>query len=62
MRPAIHSDGSKHYEYMLLCTDDTLAIGEHPEKVLCQGKGKYFQLKEESFGPLKIYLGDSVHK
>eukprot|EP00957_Ditylum_brightwellii_P114106 8699426-Ditylum_brightwellii.AAC.1 len=62
MRPAIHSDGSKHYEYILLNIDDALAIGEHPEKLLCRGIGKYFQLKEESVGPPKIYLGGSVHK
>ena len=62
MRPAIHSDGSKHYEYILLYVDDALAIGEHPEKLLCQGIGKYFQLKEESVGPPKIYLGGSVRK
>eukprot|EP00957_Ditylum_brightwellii_P203529 15335063-Ditylum_brightwellii.AAC.3 len=62
MRLAIHSDGSKHYEHILLYTDDTLAIGEHPEKLLCQGVGKYFHLKEESVGPPKIYLGGSVHK
>eukprot|EP00957_Ditylum_brightwellii_P191416 14573264-Ditylum_brightwellii.AAC.1 len=57
--PAIHSDGSKHYEYILLYVEDALAIGEHPKKVLCQGIGMYFQLKEESVGPPKIYLGGS---
>eukprot|EP00957_Ditylum_brightwellii_P003658 277261-Ditylum_brightwellii.AAC.2 len=48
MRPAIHSDGSNHYECILLYLDDALAIGEHPEKLLCQILDKYFQLKEES--------------
>eukprot|EP00957_Ditylum_brightwellii_P085978 6541158-Ditylum_brightwellii.AAC.1 len=62
MRPAIHSNGSKHYEHILLCIDDALAIGEHPEKLFCQGIGNYFQLKEELVGPLKIYLGGSVRK
>eukprot|EP00957_Ditylum_brightwellii_P092857 7069095-Ditylum_brightwellii.AAC.1 len=62
MRPAIHSDGSKHYEHILLYTDDTLATGEHSEKLLCQGIGKYFQLKEESVGPSKIYLGGNACK
>eukprot|EP00957_Ditylum_brightwellii_P032181 2439896-Ditylum_brightwellii.AAC.1 len=37
MRPAIQSDGSKYYEYILLYVDDALAIGEQPEKFLCQG-------------------------
>eukprot|EP00957_Ditylum_brightwellii_P197879 15074595-Ditylum_brightwellii.AAC.1 len=62
MRPAIHSDGSNHYEYILLYVDDALAIGEHPEKLLIQGIGKYFQLKEKSVEPPKIYLGGSVRK
>ena len=62
MRPAIHSDGSKHYEYILLYTDDALAIGEYPEKLLREGIGKYFTLKEESIGPPKIYLGGGGRK
>eukprot|EP00957_Ditylum_brightwellii_P073102 5556498-Ditylum_brightwellii.AAC.1 len=62
MRSAIHSDGSKHYENILLYVDDALAIEEHPEKLLCQGISKYFQLKEESVGPPKIYPRGSVRK
>eukprot|EP00957_Ditylum_brightwellii_P012600 952066-Ditylum_brightwellii.AAC.1 len=62
MRPATHSNGSKHYEYILLCLDDALAIEDHPEKLLCKGISKYFQLKQESVGPPKIYLGRSVRK
>eukprot|EP00957_Ditylum_brightwellii_P024778 1872180-Ditylum_brightwellii.AAC.2 len=62
MRPATYSDGSKYYEHILLYIDNTLAIGEHLEKLLCQGICKYFQMKEESVGPPKIYLGGSVHK
>eukprot|EP00957_Ditylum_brightwellii_P098717 7519597-Ditylum_brightwellii.AAC.1 len=45
MRPATHCDGSNHYEYILVYTDDALAIGEHPEKLLYQGIDEYFQLK-----------------
>eukprot|EP00957_Ditylum_brightwellii_P070082 5322820-Ditylum_brightwellii.AAC.1 len=62
MRPAIHSDGSKHYEYTLLYVGDALVIGEHLEKLLHQGIGKYFQLKEESVGPPKIHIGGSLCK
>eukprot|EP00957_Ditylum_brightwellii_P185904 14153594-Ditylum_brightwellii.AAC.1 len=62
MRPAIHSDGSNHYEHILLYIDDALVIGEHPEKMRCQGIGKYFQLKQESVRPPKIYLGGSICK
>eukprot|EP00957_Ditylum_brightwellii_P064469 4892375-Ditylum_brightwellii.AAC.1 len=62
MRPAIYSDGSKQYEYILLCFDNARVIVEHHEKLFYQGIGKYFQLKEkseESVGPPKIYLGGS---
>eukprot|EP00957_Ditylum_brightwellii_P176724 13460682-Ditylum_brightwellii.AAC.2 len=62
MGPAIHNNGSKYYEYILLYTDDTLIIGEHSKKLLCQGIGNNFQLKEESAGPPKIYLGGSICK
>eukprot|EP00957_Ditylum_brightwellii_P046208 3506373-Ditylum_brightwellii.AAC.1 len=62
MRPAIHIDGSNHYECILLYVYDVLAMGEHPEKLLCQGIIKYFQLKEKSVGPPKIYVGGSVRK
>ena len=62
MRPAQKSDGSTHYEYILLYTDDALAIGEYPEKILRHGLGKYFELKEDSIGPPKIYLGGRVRK
>eukprot|EP00957_Ditylum_brightwellii_P186192 14174145-Ditylum_brightwellii.AAC.1 len=47
---------------MLLYTDDTLAIGDYPEKLLRKGICKYFQLKKGSIGPPKIYLGGSVSK
>eukprot|EP00957_Ditylum_brightwellii_P093042 7084374-Ditylum_brightwellii.AAC.1 len=62
MRSAKHSDGSEHYEYVLLCTDDALAIGEFPEKILREEIGKYFMLKDESVGPPKVYLGGHVRK
>eukprot|EP00957_Ditylum_brightwellii_P078668 5981394-Ditylum_brightwellii.AAC.1 len=46
MRLAKHSDGSEHYEYVLLYTDDALAISEYPEKMLREEIGKYFTLKD----------------
>jgi hypothetical protein len=57
MRPAIKADGTKVYDYVLLYTDDTLVISETPEAILRQELGKYFDLKEESIGPPKLYLG-----
>ena len=51
MRPAIKSH-----------TDDTLCISEHSEETLKNKIGKYFELKKESIGSHKIYLGDTISK
>jgi hypothetical protein len=60
IRPAKHSDGSEYYEYIILYTDDALAVGEHAENILRNELGRYFELKENSIGPPKIYLGGNV--
>lgn len=57
MRPAKQPDGSDCYEYILLYVDDALAIGINAEKMLRQEIGRFFELKEDSIGPPKIYLG-----
>ena len=62
MRPAKKADGSSYYEYVLLYTDDALCVSENPENVLRKEIGKYFELKEESIGPPKIYLGGHVRQ
>ena len=48
MRPAIKSDGSKCYEYVLLYVDDALVVSENAESILRNELGRYFELKEES--------------
>ena len=62
MRPAMKADGSTYYEYILLYTDDALSVSENPEKILRHELGRYFELKEKSIGPPKIYLGGRVRK
>ena len=62
MQPAKHSDGREYYEYVLLYTDDTMVISENAESVLRNELGKYFELKEESIGPPKLYLGGHLSK
>ena len=62
MREAVKSDGSKYWEYVLLYVDDALCISENPEKILREGIGEYFALKEESIGPPDIYLGGKLSK
>lgn len=62
MRPAKKADGSTYYEYILLYTDDALVVSENAEQVLRKDLGRYFELKEESIGAPKIYLGGHVRK
>ena len=58
MRPAIKSDGSLHYQCVLLYTDDALVTAENAELILRKEIGKYFELKPESIGPPKLCLGE----
>ena len=51
MRPAIKSDGSKCYGYVLLYVDDALVVSENATSILRNELGRYFELKEESIAP-----------
>ena len=62
LRPAIKSDGTRYYQYVLLYTDDILAVMEEPEKFLREELGNYFTLKGKSIGPPTQYLGNKVSK
>ena len=54
-------NGTEYYEYLLLYVDDCLVISENPDQVLSRLE-KYFSLKPESVGPLKLYLGGKLSK
>ena len=63
MRPAIKTDGSKYWEYVLLYVDDVLCISENGIHVITNEIGRYFKIKEpDSVGPPKLYLGNKVSK
>jgi hypothetical protein len=62
MRPAKKANGSECYEYVLIYTDDVLVISENGEHVLRSGIGKHFELKEDSIGPPKLYLGGHMRR
>jgi hypothetical protein len=62
MRPALKPDGSEYYEYVLIYMDDVLVVSTWGEKILREGIGRYFDLKEESIGPPTIYLGGHLRK
>ena len=62
MRPAIKSDGSKCYDYVLLYVDNVLVVSENAESILRNELGRYFELTKESIGPPGHYLGGKVRK
>ena len=62
LREAEKSNGDDYYEYILLYTDDALVISANAEDVLRKELGRYFELKEESIRPPKLYLGGHCRK
>ena len=62
MGSAKHSNGTDYYEFILLYTNNALVISENVEQVLHKHLGRYFELKEKSIGPPKIYLGGSTRQ
>ena len=62
MRPAKKGDGSPYYDYVLLYVDDALVVSDNAQSILRNGIGRYFDLKETSIGPPKMYLGAGIRK
>ena len=62
MQPAQKGDGSPYYDYVLLCVDDALVVSDNAESILHNKIGKYFELKEASINPPKMYLGAGIRK
>ena len=62
MRLAVTANGTECWEYVLLYTDDALVISPNAEKLLHEGIGRYFPLKEGLVGPPDLYLGGRVRQ
>ena len=62
MRPAQKGDSSLYYDYVLLYMDDALVVSDNAESILRKEIGRYFELKEASIGPPKMYLGAGIRK
>ena len=60
MRPALRTDKSEYYEYVLLYVDNCLVLSEKAKDNIRKEIGKDFDLKEESIGPPDIYLGGKM--
>ena len=60
LRSSTKSDGTDYYQYVLVYTDDILAIMEETERFLRDELGNVFTLKENSIGPPTQYLGNKV--
>ena len=62
MRETKNSDGTTHWEYVLLYVNDCLCVLLDPESIIRNEIGKYFKLKKASIGEPDIYLGGKVQK
>ena len=62
MQPAQKGDGSSYYNYILLYVDDALVVSDNAKSILRKEIGRYFELKEASIGPPKMYLGAGIRK
>ena len=62
MRLTQKGDGTPCYDYVLLYVDDALVVSDNAESILQGEIGKYFELKEASIGPPKMYLGAGIRK
>jgi hypothetical protein len=62
IRAAKKNDGSTYWEYVLLYTDDALAISEKVANILRNEIGRYFELKAESIGPPEICLAGRLRQ
>ena len=59
-RSDIKDDGTDYYQYVLLYTDDILAIMQKPEDFIRHDLGKRFVVKPKYIGPPTQYLGNKV--
>jgi len=58
-KPTVRSDGTKYYMYILVYTDDILAIAEDPQAIMDK-LDQHFLLKKGSVGPPTTYLGATI--
>lgn len=59
MRPAVKADGTKYYEYILVYTDDILAVSMNPKDIMAM-LDQHYLIKPESIGPPTRYLGAKI--
>ena len=62
MQPSQKGDGSPYYDYILLYLDNALVVSDNAKSILQKEIGRYFDLKEASIGPPKMYLGAGIRK
>ena len=60
LRLGTKANGTTYWQYILLSTDDILAIMGEPEKFIQEVLGSRFIVKEKSIGPPTQYLGNKV--
>ena len=60
LRPSMKEDDTDYYQYVLLYTDDILAIMEKPENFIREELSNKFVVKPNSIGKPTQYLGNKV--
>ena len=59
-RSSVKDNCIDYYQYVLIYTDNILAIMKNPEDFICHELVKIFVLKTNSIGPRTQYLGNKV--
>lgn len=60
-RRSVKENGEPYYEYLLVYVDDVLVVSQAPAEVM-KCIGREFQIKNDEYGPPKIYLGAGISK
>jgi hypothetical protein len=60
MREGVKDNGTIYWQFVLLYTDDILAIMTYPQRYITNELGSYFTVKPNSIGPPTQYLGNKV--
>ena len=60
LRSSMKYDSKYYYLYVLICTDDIMAIMQNPEDFICHELGKTIVVKPNSIVHPTQYLGNKV--
>ena len=62
LRPAVRSDKTEYYEYILMYVDDILEISTNATSILKSQEGDTVQYKNSKIAPHQMFLGSNLQK